>query len=588
MRGRPTVVLGALLATIVFLAGGCTSTPAVMDPAGTPEAEPSTATPAVMPTATRTPAAAAVGTLPVPPPADHSALEDIRERGVMRVGVLYNYLPLEGLSDNGEVHGYEAELVRRMAERWGVEVEFVQVTRQTRLPMLMDGEVDMLAAAMPHRRELEQYVEFSNTTFKGGYAVLVRADTAEQGLGILTNGAVGTASAEATALVEAQAEELGAPVSVATFDSVEQAVSALADVKVNSVVARRENLMLHAQAEGMSLLDAYLLEEPYAFAVRRGDVALRDLVDLTLQDVIAEGEIGSIFSAAFYGLPADVFAEPLGEPAFTFEDFPSDVSVGTPVLDRLRAGEPLRVAGLGLAEAPGPFDSQTIYDSYNRAVINEMARRWDVPVEEIPQSVGQPGLDLLAAGQADLVVGLRSDRSLIGRVALSQPYYQRGLRLIHLDDVRILSVLDLELKPALAVPPVDESQDVIEDNNQLPRVTTTESFDEAYETLLSRAVYAVVGDEYALMLMAQQDDTIEVNERLYRPREFVMAAPRLDPDFLALVNFTLQDMQQDGTLDDLREQYFGAYRLEDEELEPLAVELWPGDASFLRVGQYSP
>ena len=67
-----------------------------------------------------------------------------------------------------------------------------------------------------------------------------------------------------------------------------------------------------------------------------------------------------------------------------------------------------------------------------------------------------------------------------------------------------------------------------------------------------------------------------------------MGLPRHDPDFLSLVNFTLQDMYQDGTLDELRRQYFGPYQPPDTELEPLQMEVWPGDGSYLGIGQYSP
>jgi len=587
MRIRQTCVLAAVLILVTGLLGtGCA--PAAAEPEEIDDEPTLTPTPAASPTPTRTPVAVTDGDeLAVPPLVTTSALEAIRDRGAVRVGVLYNYLPLAGLADNGEVHGYEAALMRKIAERWGVEVEFVQVTRQTRLPMLNSGEVDLLAAAVPHTRDMEQFVEFSNTTFLGGYAAMVRSDTAEQGLALLTNGAIGAVGQDSADAVMAYAEQEGFEPAVQVFGTDEEAAQALADVRVNSVIGRREQLMLHAQSEGMDLLSEYIREEPYAFAVRRGDVALRDLLDLTLQDIIAAGELGAIFSTAFYGQPADVFPERLGEPSFTFENFPAELSDAPAVIDRIREGAALRVAGLQLAEQYGPFDSQSVYDGYNRAVINEMARRWEVPVEEIPQSVGQAGLDRLAAGEADIVVGLRSDRSLVGRVALSEPYFTRGLRVIHMEDVAIRNVLDLELKPAIAAPPVDESQDIIEDNNQLPRVTAVESFDEAYETLRTRAVYAIVGDEYALLMMAEQDEEMALVDERYRPREHAMALPRHDPDFLALVNFTLQDMLADGTLDELREQYFGPLLPDEAELDELEMEIWPGDASFLGVGAYA-
>ena len=85
------------------------------------------------------------------------------------------------------------------------------------------------------------------------------------------------------------------------------------------------------------------------------------------------------------------------------------------------------------------------------------------------------------------------------------------------------------------------------------------------------------------MLMKQTDERIEVVDTLYRPADFVMALPANDPDFLALVSFTLQDMKADGSLDALREQYFGPYVPEGLDLEPLQIDIWPGDGSYIGV-----
>src|SRR5690349_8779933 len=63
-------------------------------------------------------------------PTESSVARIVRD-GVVRVGILYNEIPFGLLNIRGEVSGYDADLARSMAEQWGVEVEFVQVTRQT-------------------------------------------------------------------------------------------------------------------------------------------------------------------------------------------------------------------------------------------------------------------------------------------------------------------------------------------------------------------------------------------------------------------------------------------------------------------------
>ena len=467
-----------------------------------------------------------------------------------------------------------------------MEVEPVQVTRQTRLAMLQSGEIDVIAAAMPHRRELGEYVLFTDTIFAGGYAVLVRADGPADVPTALAGGSVAVFDPDAAEVVRQQAQGAGLSPNVVLYDSAAAAVDALlADPALSAVVGRRERLMLPNQSsEAVRLLDDFLLYEPYAFAVRKGDIPLRDLLNNNLRQIVDAGEIGTIFSTNFFGIASDVFPVRLGESSVDFETFPSSIPTGESVLARILRGEPLRVAGLELSDDPALFDSQPIIDGYNRAVLNEMARRWGIGVVEIPDSLGPAGLAQLDANTADLVVGVRPDLSLVGQVEFSQPYYQRGLRVIHMKDVLVLGVGDLEFKPALAVTPVDISQDIIEDNNQVPRVEIAGSYEEAFEALTARGVYAIVGDEYALTLMAQADDRLDIIDTRYRPTDYVMALPRRDSDFLDLVNYTLQDMYVDGTLDRLRQQYFGPYLPEGAELEDLTLEVWPGDGSYLGVG----
>jgi ABC-type amino acid transport substrate-binding protein len=151
-------------------------------------------------------------------------------------------------------------------------------------------------------------------------------------------------------------------------------------------------------------------------------------------------------------------------------------------------------------------------------------------------------------------------------------------------DVFVQGVGDLEYKPALAVTPVDVSQDLIEKNNRVPQIDVAGSYQEAFDALTARGVYAVVGDEYALTLMANADDRIDVIDVRYRPNDYVIALPRFDADFLDLVNYILQDMFLDGTLDRLQQQYFGPYLPEGSKLEDITLEIWPGDDSYLRVG----
>jgi len=523
---------------------------------------------------------------PTASPVAESSLIEIRKRGEVRVGVLYNYSPFGYLAHDGQVEGFEAELIRKIAEKWGVNPIFVQVTRQTRLPMLMSGDVDILAAAMPHRRELEQFVTFTTSTFKSGYTALVSSSSGIASIAQIGGGPVAVIGHESEAMFSQYAAQNGLASTIQLVDSPEAAAALLTSSSVRAVIGRREALILaNSSAPDSTVLTEFIATEPYAFAVRRGDYPLRDLIDLTLQNLASDNTLGTVFSDTFFGYTPDPYPLLAGDSSYDYPNFSAEISTQESALERFRRGEPLRVAGIALLAIPVPFDGQPIIDGYNRAVINEMARRWNVPVAEIPDSAGTVGIGLLQSGQADVVLGIRPEKSMIGTLGLSKPYYQRGLRLAHMDDVTIAGISDLDGKPSLAAPPLDIAEDLIKKNNSFPRIDTTDSYQSAFEAITSRGAYALVGDEFSLELIAQADDRIVLDEKVYRQTGYVVAVAVQDSDFLALINFTLQDMAMDGTLQRLADQYLKPYVPPGQEVELPDLEQWPGDGSFLGFGQ---
>jgi len=575
--------LSGLIAMIYVILVGCNgNNPVTIDDGTTPDL-PSAPTP------TRQPEDRGSIITPTPAAIESSALETIRERGVLRVGVLYNNPPFASLTDQGNLAGYEIDLMNAVGEQWGIDIEFVQVTRQTRLDMLESGAVDILAATMPQTRDLEQFVEYTDTHFQGGYALLVQSINLVDSLSDFQGGKVGVISQAGSDALLAASQRSGVNFEPVMYESLEEATDDLLfSGELRGVAGRREELMLVASTtDGVDVLPDLLVIEPYALAVRHGDTALRDLLNLTLQELDTAGDYSLIFSENFYRYTSDSFRTFTGEASFTFDTFPTDINSGESVVQRIRQGEPLRIAGMDLTNDPEPFDGQPIVDGFNRAVINEMARRWNVPVVEKPDSTGENGLRQLESGEADIFVGAQPDRSMVGRIAYSDPYYQRGIRVAHLEGVSVLSIGNLDFRDALALPPVSVTTDLIEDNNGFPVYAESDDLEGALEELLDRNVVALVGDEYSIILMAQSEEDLELVEDRYRPADFVMGMPVTDSQFHALVNFTLQDMQADDTLNQLRQQYFGPYVPEGEEIETPELAIWPGNAGFLNVGTFA-
>lgn len=102
-----------------------------------------------------------------------SALERMRERGVLRVGYFNDRLPYAYLNAANSVVGFDAELMHLLAFELGLELEFVRIERRDLAAHLTSGTVDIVACgtAMTTERLLE--VSFSEPYAQATLAFLV-------------------------------------------------------------------------------------------------------------------------------------------------------------------------------------------------------------------------------------------------------------------------------------------------------------------------------------------------------------------------------------------------------------------------------
>ena len=114
--------------------------------------------------------------------APQNTLAAIKERGKILAGVKFDTPPFGFLDEKNEPVGFDLDLVRKIAEKLGVGVEFVKVTSPTRIPLLVSGNVDLVAASMTDTPEREKTIDFSITYYTGGQSLLVPAESKITGL----------------------------------------------------------------------------------------------------------------------------------------------------------------------------------------------------------------------------------------------------------------------------------------------------------------------------------------------------------------------------------------------------------------------
>lgn len=523
-----------------------------------------------------------------------SGVARIAREAVVRIGILYNEPPFGELNVRGELSGFDADLGRAMAEAWGVTPQFVQATRQTGIDLLVAGEIDMLLAAQPHLRDLDSRVEFSEAYFPSAQMMLVRESDAAQSLADMAGRRIGyVMGTRGERALQEWTTRSGVQVAPVPFVNFDQMLAALNSGTIDGLIETRVRVLRSVTQPGIArFIDAPVMPEPFAVAVRRQDVNLRNLIDRTLQFFLSSGKLNEIHRANFNNVdyPADVLiawanvGDAAPQPGQSASDVPYPPMY---IIPRLQSDRTLRVAGIEDVSADAP-ESQRRLDAAHRALINEIARRWNVSVVYVPLN-GASAADLVASGQADLAVGLTPDWNVASRVDFTEPYMMHGLQLMVETSLGIRGFGDLRGKAvgtfseepggveALRAQ-AERSRAIVDDVFQLANES-----DAAFSVLAATDVNlaAVFGDSMRLLPHLQNNpDTLSLlsdadGHPIYFTREVLaMATPRNDLDFHLLVEYTLQEMQRDGSLVSL--------------LSPVALpgaipprELWPGANSFL-------
>ena len=198
-------------------------------------------------------------------------LNEIIKRDVLTVGVRTDTYPFGYLDKKGAHTGYDPALARLIAK--GIlgsekKVKFVTVNASDRMMKLYSGDVDMIIATMsvtPKRREI---LDFSNSYYTAGQALLVKKGSKIRKLqdlskkrAIIVFGSTGETS------IRAAVPGIG----LIGYKTYPEAVRALKQGKAEAIVSDDTILLgIALQDNSLELLPKKYSQEPYAIAFRKG------------------------------------------------------------------------------------------------------------------------------------------------------------------------------------------------------------------------------------------------------------------------------------------------------------------------------
>ncbi|MCY3779475.1 MAG: transporter substrate-binding domain-containing protein [Chloroflexi bacterium] len=507
-----------------------------------------------------------------------SAVADIIDSSVFRVGVLYNDPPYSELTLRGEVSGFAADLLRKIANVWSSEIEFLQVTRLNALDKLNSGEVHAVASGLVRYRDLDAALDFSQTYLRGKQALMVSASSAYTAPVELSDQTIGYVLGSRTEkALDIWRNRLGRDLNLRPFLTLDRAVAALTRAEIAGLVAEEQALLrLAADAEdNVRLLDQPVVSESHAIAVRRQDAPMRLLLNHTLQFLANDGEIDVLFREYFpdatYNGDVITLWSGIGDQV-SLDQYPAALHYPTSyALPRIKSRGVLRVGGLTDASQAATAGLRRLAE-LNLALVSEIASRWNVRLELVPTDP-ETAAQSLNSGAVDLVVGLKPDWAAAAAVEFSAPYLLHGDRLM----VRTHSgihgfsnlrgrIVGILIGDGSAQERAEAWADSI--NATVRFFRTTESG--AAQTILdfnnANAIYA---DSLALLSHLEENpNSLRLTDRWYSRSFYSFALPYNDPDIRLLLDYTIQELIVDGTLYRLTAPLLVSDELPDFEIIP--------------------
>ncbi len=263
--------------------------------------------PGVSPPSIRTLPGSATTPTPTETPQHLSTLDvlaRIRGRGSLAVGYFTDRWPYSANRADGVPTGFEVRLIERIAERWlgnRQAATFVPVTEIDAFTRLAQGEVDMLIGNWIHTREAELQVDHSLQIIDDGVSIfsLAAAPVADlAGLGGRPAGVL--TGSEGERVLPALAQAAGVGLSTVRYANIPAAITGLQQGEVAAIVAeRRALLQIQFTQPGFAMTDRRYTYRPVVIVLPQGDSVYRDLVNLTLAALQADGTYQELYSVWF-------------------------------------------------------------------------------------------------------------------------------------------------------------------------------------------------------------------------------------------------------------------------------------------------
>lgn len=227
-------------------------------------------------------------------------LDDIKKNGVLRAAVFDSNPPFGFLdAKTKKINGLDVEYAEAIAKKIGVKLELISTNPANRIPLLVSGKADIVAANFTITEERAKQIDFSQPYFATGARFIARKGalkTADQLAGLRVGVDKGTTQ-------EILLRDKYPKTTVVAYDDTPIAFAALRNGNVQAISQDDAKLIaLLAQApdkEKYEVSPFALSREYEGVGIPKGEARLASLINETLVHLEKTGEARKIYDRWF-------------------------------------------------------------------------------------------------------------------------------------------------------------------------------------------------------------------------------------------------------------------------------------------------
>ena len=220
--------------------------------------------------------------------------------GKLMVAMEAEYPPMEYKDENGNLVGFDVDMMAAIGEKLGVEIEYVEMAWDGIFMGLTASKYDAVCSGVSITQERidAQQMQFTEAYMNNGQYIIVRegvtninqpADLAGLKVGV---------QFQTTADIAAQKykNEDGIDFEITQYDSVQQAVLGLEAGQLDVVVADAAVAVAYVNEndDKFDISNAKLTNEPMAIAVVYGNDELTEALNGALAELVADGTLSAL------------------------------------------------------------------------------------------------------------------------------------------------------------------------------------------------------------------------------------------------------------------------------------------------------